>query len=73
MLRLLLVTHNPATQGLALSLSATGDKALLRQMAEKYPTAALAVMSLAGNDWPSTKERTAKLDHFIRPRDLADG
>ena len=34
--RLLLVTHNPATQALALSLPATGEKALLRQMTEKY-------------------------------------
>jgi phosphohistidine phosphatase len=71
--RLLLVTHNPATQALALSLPSTGEKALLRQMAEKYPTAGLAVMSFAGEDWSSTREGAAHLDHFIRPRELNGG
>jgi phosphohistidine phosphatase len=71
--RLLLVTHNPATQALALSLPSTGEKALLLQMAEKYPTAGLAVMSFAGEDWSSTREGTAHLDHFIRPRELDGG
>jgi phosphohistidine phosphatase len=70
--RLLLVTHNPATQALALSLTGTGEKALLRQMAEKYPTAGLGVLSFAGDDWSSTREGTAHLDHFIRPRDLPE-
>jgi phosphohistidine phosphatase len=71
--RLLLVTHNPATQGLALSLAAGGDKALLRQMAEKYPTAGLAVITFPGEDWSATAEGTGRLEAFIRPRDLAGG
>ena len=68
-LRLLLVTHNPATQTLALALPSKPD----RQMADKYPTAGLAVMSFPGDDWSSTREGTAHLDHFIRPRDLDGG
>jgi phosphohistidine phosphatase len=71
--RLLLVTHNPATQALALSLAAGGDKALLRHMAEKYPTAGLAVITFPGEDWSATVEGTGRLEAFIRPRDLTGG
>lgn len=67
--RLMLVTHNPATQNLALSLPETPD----RQIAEKYPTAGLAVMTFPGESWSATREGTAQLAHFIRPRDLAGG
>jgi phosphohistidine phosphatase len=71
--RLLLVTHNPATQSLALSLAGSGEKALLRQMAEKYPTAGLAVFTFSGEDWSATAEGKGRLDAFIRPRDLMGG
>lgn len=67
--RLMLVTHNPATQNLALSLPSTAG----RQMAEKYPTAALAVISFSGEDWSATAEGGGVLEAFIRPRDLAGG
>jgi phosphohistidine phosphatase len=68
--RLLLVTHNPATQNLALSLAGSGDKALRQQMMEKYPTAGLAVLSFRGEDWPATAEGAGRLVAFLRPRDL---
>jgi phosphohistidine phosphatase len=68
--RLLLVTHNPATQNLALSLAGTGEKALRQRMMEKYPTAGLAVLSFPGGDWAETAEGAGKLENFIRPRDL---
>jgi phosphohistidine phosphatase len=68
--RLLLVTHNPATQNLALSLAGSADRMLRQQMMEKYPTAGLAVFSLSGADWAATAEGVARLDAFIRPRDL---
>jgi phosphohistidine phosphatase len=70
--RLLLVTHNPATQALALALPGSGAKVLLRQIAEKYPTAGLAVMTFSGNDWAGTAEGEGRLDAFIRPRDLME-
>jgi phosphohistidine phosphatase len=68
--RLLLVIHNPATQNLALSLAGSGEKALISDMAEKYPTAGLAVFTLAGEGWSKTAEGAGRLDHFIRPRML---
>ncbi len=70
--RLLLVTHNPATQNLALSLAGSGEKALINEMAEKYPTAGLAVFTLPGEGWSRTAEGHGRLDHFIRPRMLPD-
>ena len=71
--RLLLVTHNPATQNLALSLAGAGEKALQRQMREKYPTAGLAVLSFPGENWAKTAEASGTLDQFIRPRELMGG
>ena len=71
--RLLLVGHNPATQNLALSLAGSGDKALRRQILEKYPTAALTVLTFTAGGWPDTGEGGGRLDAFIRPRDLPDG
>lgn len=68
--RLLLVTHNPATQNLALTLAGSGSKAMRRQIAEKYPTAGLAVLTFAAGYWVETTPATGRLDQFVRPRDL---
>ena len=69
--RLLLVTHNPATQNLALVLAGAGDRLLRRQMIEKYPTGALAVLTFTGGAWQDLADGHGRLDGFIRPRDLA--
>ena len=71
--RLLLVGHNPATQNLALGLAGSGDKALRRQILEKYPTAALTVLTFTSGGWLDTAEGSGRLDAFIRPRDLPAG
>lgn len=71
--RLMLVGHNPATQNLALGLAGSADKALRRQMLEKYPTAALAVLSFAPGNWSETAEGAGRLHAFIRPRDIMGG
>lgn len=68
--RLLLVTHNPATQQLALSLAGAGNPLQRRQLLEKYPTAGLAVLSAPGR-WQDLAEGQCRLEAFIRPRDLA--
>ena len=68
--RLLLVTHNPATQHLALTLAGAGNPVQRRQMLEKYPTAGLAILSHSG-DWQGLGEGQCRLDGFVRPRDLA--
>lgn len=68
--RLLLVTHNPATQHLALSLAGSGNPVQRRQLLEKYPTAALAALTPPGG-WQDLAMGQCHLDAFIRPRDLA--
>ena len=69
--RLLLVTHTPPTQNLALSLTGTGDRLLRRQMIEKFPTGALAVLTFTSGSWQELADAQGRLDAFIRPRDIA--
>ena len=68
--RILLVGHNPAIQSLALLLSGKPETSLKRQMAEKYPTAGLALLDFATGDWASMAAGSARLTAFVRPRDL---
>ena len=68
--RLMLVTHNPATQALALALAGKAEKSLRRKMAEKYPTAGLALLSFPAGNWADTAEGQGRLDGFVTPREL---
>ena len=68
--RLLLLGHNPGFELLALSLAKEdGDEARAR-LAEKYPTAALAEISLPIPHWRDAETQSGVLTRFIRPRDL---
>ena len=71
--RLLLVTHNPATQNLAIALAGSGDRLLRRQLIEKYPTAGLAILTITGSSWADLSDGQCRLDGFVKPRDLASG
>lgn len=67
----LLIGHNPGLEDLILLLipDRTGD--LLRDsVEEKFPTAALAVMSFAVDRWDAVKAGGGTLLSFTRPRDL---
>jgi len=66
---LLLVGHNPGMERLALMLSRGG--ALHDQVAEKYPTGALAEIRFEADHWRDVRENGGKLERFLRPRDLA--
>ena len=57
----LVVGHNPAIEELAEWLTGEG--------VEKYPTGALATLTLDG-PWPELEEGCAELRSFVRPRDL---
>jgi phosphohistidine phosphatase len=69
--RLLIVGHNPGMEQLALLLVRGG--ALRDQMAVKYPTAALAQISLPVARWHDVEQASGTLELFLRPRDLAPG
>lgn len=66
--RLLIVGHNPGMERLALQLSRGGP--LHDQIAEKYPTGALAEIALPIAHWRDAANGAGTLQRFLRPRDL---
>jgi phosphohistidine phosphatase len=79
---LLVVGHDPAIQGVALTLAAGADGAdrppggpdaiaaeAIDRMSAKFPTAAIAVLELAGT-WRQLRPRQARLARFVVPRDI---
>lgn len=67
---LLLVGHNPGMQQLAHLLAATGDLDARQALAEKFPTAALAVIDFPVDGWTDVRAGTGRLDRFVTPRAL---
>jgi phosphohistidine phosphatase len=68
---LLVVGHNPTMHQAALTLIATGDVEARERLHEKFPTAALAVIDFAQDDWSKLHPRSGRLDRFVTPRQLA--
>jgi phosphohistidine phosphatase len=68
--RVMLVSHNPSTHNLALRLVGSGNADLRRELAEKYPTGALTVLTFDAKEWAAIAEGTGKLERFVRPKDL---
>lgn len=68
--RLVVVGHNPGMYQLALLLSAGDESQARRRAAAKYPTGALAEISLPIDDWKDVRESEGRLVRFLRPRDL---
>jgi phosphohistidine phosphatase len=67
----LLVGHNPGLHELVFRLvDPDCETALFARAAEKFPTAAFAVLELAIGDWAEIAPGCANLVHFARPRDL---
>ncbi len=67
---LLMVAHNPGLHALSLALISGGDRKGLREMAMKYPTAALSVIRFELSNWADIKPATGTLETFKTPRDL---
>lgn len=71
---LLIVGHNPGMQQLALALSlqpqSAAEKARGQRLAQKFPTAALAVFDFEGESWRQVKAGAGKFVDFLRPKDL---
>jgi phosphohistidine phosphatase len=61
----MVIGHNPGLQDLALLLARDGSE----ELAEKFPTAALATLAFRGS-WAALNRGEAELIEFIRPRDL---
>jgi phosphohistidine phosphatase len=69
--RVLVIGHNPAFHALAAGLVGAGDIDMRRRLNEKFPTAALAVIDFAGDDWGKLRAGTGRIVHFVSPRTLA--
>ncbi len=67
----MLVGHNPGLQELIFDLVAPeNENGLFAAAAEKYPTAAFAVLELAIERWADCAPGCGQLVHLARPRDL---
>lgn len=68
----LVVGHNPAMHELAMALTEKQDPPTpdLLTLRDKFPTAAYALMDCAVDRWTDLAPGCARLDTFIRPRDL---
>ncbi len=64
----MLVGHNPALEDLARSLYRDGDPDAHAAMTEKYPTAALAEISFAVDNWRDVGRETGTLARFVKPK-----
>lgn len=71
--QLLVIGHNPTIQATALGLIdlvGSADDQTVRQIAAKFPTAALAVIDFDTRIWGEIQPKSGRLEAFIRPRDL---
>lgn len=68
--KVMVIGHNPGMHALALTLIGDGDKKALKQMAMKFPTAALAVISFDTDDWADVSPARGRLLSFVIPREL---
>jgi len=68
---ILMVGHNPGLEDLIFDLVPDDGSSPLRDAVEvKFPTAAYAVLELDIARWAELRERSARLVHLTRPRDL---
>lgn len=68
--RLLIAGHNPTVHDLAQRLAVHGEAKLLRSLADKFPTGALALIDLPIDQWAEISLGCGTLRRFVRPKDL---
>ena len=66
----LLVGHNPGMQQLVLALTREDGNGLRDRVAEKYPTAALAMIELDVPRWDEVETKSGTLVELIVPKEL---
>jgi len=66
----MIIAHNPGMQDLALSLPSERNSDAWWDMDEKYPTAALTILTFEGNTWRQCMPGACTLEAYIKPRDL---
>ena len=68
--RLLVVGHNPGIAELAELITVSGNLQARALVQQKYPTAALAVISLDIEVWQGASFHSGRLDRFLTPKTL---
>jgi len=66
---LMIVGHNPSLEDLARALAGSGDGAVLSQLREGFPPAALAVITFDGPEWRDMAPGLGRLEAFETPSD----
>ena len=72
MASVLVVGHSPGVDELALGLAEDDDGEMRSRMIAKFPTAALAILTAGVDHWRDLSLGAARLESFIRPRDLEE-
>jgi len=71
--RVMMIGHNPGFEDFARLLAGSGDATSLHLIANKFPTAGLAVITFDAKSWRSIEPGGGHLDRFITPRMLQRG
>ncbi len=66
----MVIGHNPGLEELAMLLIGSGADDDMSRIAEKFPTAAVAIIAFETDDWTEIDAGTGRLEHFIMPRQL---
>ena len=66
--RLMLIGHNPGMHELALMLAGSGDAAAKKSLEDNVPTAGLAILDFAVDDWNEVAFRRGELVRFTSPK-----
>ena len=66
----MLVGHNPGLEELAPMLIGGGATDDITRMAQKFPTAAAAIIAFDVDEWPMIGPGLGRLEHFLTPRRL---
>lgn len=64
----LLIGHNPGLHSLAVSLAGSGETKDLERIADKYPTAAISVLTFERPEWRKARPGSGKLEAFWTPK-----
>lgn len=65
---LLVIGHNPGFHETANLLIGSGDRRMRKNLLDKFPTAALAVIDFDIDDWPAIRRGNGRLACFVTPR-----
>jgi len=66
--RLMVVGHNPGMHELALMLTGSGDASAKKAIEDNLPTAGLAILDFAIDEWSEVAFRRGKLVRFTSPK-----